>query len=65
MRPQPWELQGSERLEVRYLLDRGRIHAGGVTLIDPQFLAIAMIQRLWGQSFLRSRAATIVAVGHG
>ena len=36
----------------------------GLTLIDPQFLAIAMIQRLWGQSFLRSLAATIVAVGH-
>jgi hypothetical protein len=33
-------------------------------LIDPQLLAIAMIQRLGDQSFLRSPAATIVAVGH-
>ena len=33
-------------------------------LTDPQFMVIAMIQRLWGQSFLRSLAATIVAVGH-
>ncbi len=33
------------------------------TLADPRFLVIAMIQRLWGQSFLRSPATTIVAVG--
>ena len=43
---------------------RRPIQGDGQNLIDPQFLVIAMIQRLWGQSFLRSPAATIVAVGH-